>query len=43
MVYDWNGARARRIKLYKTSVALVCGTAVVALALLILTFQLHGF
>ncbi len=42
MVYDWDGARTRRLKLYKTSVVLFVGTAFVTLAVAVVAFHLPG-
>ncbi|MBA8831593.1 MULTISPECIES: hypothetical protein [Rhizobium] len=43
MVYDWSGAKVRRIRIFKTSVALVLGTAMAAIPLLFWAVQLRGF
>lgn len=42
MVYDWNGARTRRIKLFKMSVLLLLGTAVAAVPLFFWALQTRG-
>ncbi|MFL5018695.1 MAG: hypothetical protein ACJ8EW_21370 [Rhizobium sp.] len=43
MVYDWSGARTRRIRVFKTSVALVLGTALAAIPLFFWAVQLGDF
>jgi len=43
MVYDWNGARTRRVRLFKMSALLLLGTAVAAVPLFFWAVQLHGF
>ncbi|MGO7133745.1 hypothetical protein [Rhizobium leguminosarum] len=43
MVYDWNGTRVRRIRIFKTSVALVLGTAIAAIPLFFWAVQLSDF
>ncbi|MBB3389540.1 hypothetical protein FHT82_002280 [Rhizobium sp. BK275] len=42
MVYDWNGARTRRIRLFKMSALLLLGTAVAAVPLFFWALQLRG-
>ncbi|MBE1503069.1 hypothetical protein H4W29_000250 [Rhizobium viscosum] len=42
MVYDWNGARTRRIRLFKMSALLLLGTALAAVPLFFWALQLRG-
>lgn len=41
MVYDWNGARTRRVRLYKMSAILLLGTAVAAVPLFFWALQIR--
>ncbi|ANM10252.1 UNVERIFIED_ORG: hypothetical protein GGI57_003987 [Rhizobium aethiopicum] len=43
MVYDWTGAKVRRIRIFKTSVALVLGTATAAIPLFFWAMEFRGF
>ncbi|EJT06032.1 hypothetical protein RCCGE510_06617 [Rhizobium sp. CCGE 510] len=43
MVYDWSGARVRRVRIFKASVALVLGTAMAAIPLFFWAVQLRDF
>ncbi|MBB3163723.1 hypothetical protein [Rhizobium leguminosarum] len=43
MVYDWSGTKVRRIRIFKTSVALVLGTAIAAIPLFFWAMHLRGF
>ncbi|MFL5010503.1 MULTISPECIES: hypothetical protein [Rhizobium] len=43
MVYDWSGARTRRIRVFKTSLALVLATAMAAIPLFFWAVQLGDF
>ncbi|ARQ57968.1 hypothetical protein Kim5_CH01897 [Rhizobium sp. Kim5] len=43
MVYDWSGTRVRRIRIFKTSVALVFATAMAAIPLIFWAAELPGF
>ncbi|MBB4574497.1 hypothetical protein GGI59_002211 [Rhizobium lentis] len=43
MVYDWSGVRARRIRVFKTSVALILGTVIAAVPLFFWAIQLRDF
>ena len=42
MVYDWNGARTRRVRLYKMSAVLLLGMAVAAVPLFFWALQIRG-
>jgi hypothetical protein len=41
MVYDWNGVRARRVKLYKTGTAFLLGIAVLSVPLVFFFARFH--
>lgn len=43
MVYDWSGTRVRRVRIFKTSVALVLATVVAAIPLFFWALDLPGF
>ncbi len=43
MVYDWDGARTRRIRLFKMSALLLFGTAMAAVPLFLWAVQFRGF
>ena len=42
MVYDWDGAKTRRVRLFKMSAFLLLGTAVAAVPLFFWALQLRG-
>ncbi|MBB3658437.1 hypothetical protein FHX15_003684 [Rhizobium sp. BK650] len=42
MVYDWDGARTRRIRLFKMSALLLLGTVAAAVPLFVWALQLRG-
>lgn len=42
MVYDWNGARTRRVRLFKMSALLLLGAALAAVPLFFWALQLRG-
>ncbi len=42
MVYDWDGAKTRRVRLVKMSAFLLLGTAVAAVPLFFWALQLRG-
>jgi hypothetical protein len=42
MVYDWDGARTRRVRLFKMSAALLLATAVAAVPLFFWALQIRG-
>ena len=42
MVYDWDGARTRRIRLFKMSAFLLLGTAAAAVPLFFWALQMRG-
>jgi len=42
MVYDWDGARTRRVRLFKMSALLLLGTALAAVPLFFWALQLRG-
>ncbi|MBB3310641.1 hypothetical protein FHT78_002385 [Rhizobium sp. BK196] len=42
MVYDWDGARTRRIRLFKMSAFLLLGTTMAVVPLFFWTLQLRG-
>jgi hypothetical protein len=43
MVYDWDGAKTRRVRLFKMSALLLLGTAIAAVPLFFWALQLRGF
>jgi len=42
MVYDWDGVRTRRVRLFKMSALLLLGTTVAAVPLFVWALQLRG-
>ncbi|WP_281499613.1 hypothetical protein [Rhizobium binae] len=43
MVYDWSGAKVRRVRIFKAGAAFVLGTAMAAIPLLWWAMQLRDF
>jgi hypothetical protein len=42
VVYDWDGVRTKRLKFYKTTMACLFATAVIAVSFFALASQLHN-
>jgi hypothetical protein len=42
MVYDWDGARTRRLRLFRAGTAFLIGLAVFGVPLFVYTAKLHG-
>jgi|APAra7269096819_1048525.scaffolds.fasta_scaffold133762_1 hypothetical protein len=43
MVYDWDGARTRRLRLFRTGTAFLIALAVFGVPLFVYTAKFHGF